>query len=72
MGLLFSSSANESGVGGIGLFVNTRIYKFLISCIKINERILLATLEGNPVVNLVIVYDPTELAEKHEKDLIFM
>lgn len=67
-GTIMRISANSNGVGGIGLYVSARLYKYTLSCSKISERILLATFEGNPVVTIVACYAPTEAATREEKD----
>ena len=67
-GTIIRSTANPKGVGGIGLYVNSRLYKYILACTKISERILLASFEGNPVISVVVCYAPTEASEKEDKD----
>ena len=46
------SSADERGVGGVGILVKSRIAKSILKISKISDRILSVTLNSNPRITL--------------------
>ena len=58
-GLLARTTATARGVGGIGIYVAERI-KDLVSFSKINERLMMATIDANPTITVICAYAPTE------------
>ena len=58
--------------GGIGLLVNNSILSSLSDVKTVNERIMVATFNGNPEITVIVAYSPqegTEEAPKHYEDL---
>ena len=70
-GKFILASASDRGVGGVGLYLSNRIAKFQCSCQKVSDRILVAAFEGNPTLNVIAAYAPTNLAETGIKDAFF-
>ncbi|RXN37861.1 LINE-1 retrotransposable element ORF2 [Labeo rohita] len=64
-------SATPKGQGGVGILMNSRLSKSLISTEKISERIMVAHFAGNPVTTLIIAYAPTEDKSDSEKDKFY-
>ena len=58
-GLLARTTATARGIGGIGIYAAERI-KDLVSFSKINERIMMATVDANPAITVIGAYAPTE------------
>lgn len=48
--------------GGVGLLLSSRARKALRQVYQHTERILVASLDGNPVTTIVVVYSPTNVA----------
>ena len=70
-GLLVKASANERGQGGVALFFNKKAKETLQSVTKISERIILAHLDGNPMLSVISAYAPTELASTSDKEQFY-
>ena len=62
------ASGSEKGVGGVGIVVSNTVKQSLIGMTKVNDRILILTLNGNPRRTAIACYAPTETASKSEKD----
>ena len=69
--LFISSSAwrNDvnASVGGVGIMINKRASNVLSEVIKWNERIIIATFEGNPQTTIIVHYSPVEADDKAEQ-----
>lgn len=65
-GLLARISASDRSHGGIGLFASRRV-RDSITISKVNERIIEATISGNPSLTILGVYAPTESADVEVK-----
>ena len=61
------ASANEAGVGGIGLVIERNLASLLQPCIKVSNRIIVTHLNGNPRISLIAIYAPTDCADEEEK-----
>ena len=65
-------NANNVPIGGLGLVMNMAAESNLANLIKWNERILIATFNGNPAFTIIVHYSPTEgseTAEEHYRQL---
>ncbi|MEE8288342.1 MAG: reverse transcriptase domain-containing protein [Nitrosomonadaceae bacterium] len=64
---LITSSAwrNSAGAatGGVGILLNTKAAGALSSVIRHDERILVATFQGNPATTIIITYCPTNTTD---------
>jgi exonuclease III len=65
------SSATPEGQGGVGILMNDRAAKSLISVDKISERIIIANFKGNPNSTIIAVYAPTEDKLETVKDKFY-
>ena len=62
----------NGAVGGVGIIINKRASNVLSEVIKWNERIIIATFEGNPKTTIIVHYSPVEgddEAEQHYNQL---
>jgi hypothetical protein len=65
--LLFSSATKQKH-GGVGLLMSKHIHRCLQSVEAVSERILFATLHGNPQLSTTVVYAPTECSTSSDKE----
>lgn len=61
------NSANAS-VGGVGFLLSPRVQKSLLSVEKINSRISILHVNGNPRLSVVSCYSPTNCSGTEDKD----
>ena len=66
-GVFIYASATKRGTGGVGVFINKRLERFLLVSEKISDRIVAVHLEGSPITTFIAVYAPTESAEEADK-----
>ena len=66
--LFIYTSAPADRVGGVGLLVRRKHTSAIRSAEKISDRILKVQFEANPMVAVLVVYAPTELASISTKD----
>ena len=59
------NSVNAS-IGGVGLIMSPKATKALLSIETINERIMIATFNGNPKATVISCYSPTNAAAEEE------
>ena len=57
----------NAAVGGVGIMINKRASNVLSEVIKWNERIIIATFEGNPKTTIIVHYSPVEGDDKAEQ-----
>lgn len=73
--IFISSSAwrNEAqaATGGVGLLLSSRVRKALRQVYQRTERILVASLNGNPVTTIVVMYSPTNVAPIEEVEKFY-
>ena len=55
-------------VGGVGFLLSPRIQKSLLSVEKINSRIILLHINGNPRLSTICCYSPTNCSSEEDKD----
>lgn len=53
------SSATKQSTGGVGLLLEAKIANALQSVTKVSDRIIVASIDGNPRMIIVAVYGPT-------------
>ena len=74
---LFNTSSSwrkdvNAAVGNVGIMINKRASNVLSGVIKWNERIIIATFEGNPKNTIIVHYSPVDgddEAEQHYNQL---
>ena len=68
---LVTSSATKNSVnasvGGVGFLLSPRVQKSLLSIEKINSRIILLHVNGNPRLSVICCYGPTNSSEPDDK-----
>ena len=64
----YYSSANSSGNCGIGLLVRKHLINSISNVSKISERIISVTFQCNPVINIIVTYEPTETSSEQEQE----
>ena len=69
---LVTSSAwknlQNSTIGGIGMLINKEAYASLDNIESINQRIMVATFNGNPSINIICGYSPTNSSLLEESE----
>ena len=65
------ASATEEGNGGLGLLFDKRTANSLKQVDKINDRIIIAHLDGNPQMSVIACYAPTNLADEDVKESFY-
>ena len=56
----------NAAVGGVGFLLSRRAMNSLINVEKINERVTILTLEGNPRTTIINCYSPTNISSEIE------
>lgn len=74
-GLLVQVSAIVNGIGastgGIGMYFSPSTSQRLQSCEKVSDRIMVAHLEGNPMLTVIGAYAPTECDDHQAKEAFY-
>ena len=67
--ITYSAWRNDvnAAVGGVGIMINKRASNVLSEVIKWNERIIIATFEGNPKTTIFVHYSPVEGDDEAEQ-----
>ncbi len=69
---LITSSATKNSqnasIGGVGFLISPRVFKSLNSVEKINSRIILLHIKGNPKLTVICCYAPTNTSDDKDKD----
>ena len=58
-------------VGGVGFLISPRAHKSLLSVEKINSRIILLHLDGNPKLTVISAYAPTNCSDPSDKSSFY-
>ena len=70
---LVTASATKNSinatVGGVGFLLSPRIQKSLLSVEKINSRIVILHINGNPRLSVICCYSPTNSSSDEDKDI---
>ena len=61
----WKNNAN-AGVGGIGILLNAKAYKALVTVEMITNRIMVATFHGNPQTTIICCYSPTNVIDEND------
>ena len=61
------ASATHQRCGGVGILLSEESSKQLRAVEKVSDRIIVAYLEGNPALSILVAYAPTEGADLEDK-----
>ncbi|XP_068728939.1 craniofacial development protein 2-like [Montipora capricornis] len=61
----WKNNAN-AGVGRIGILLNAKAYKALVTKEMITNRIMVATLHGNPQTTIICCYSPINVSDEND------
>ena len=62
-----TKTSNGASYGGVVLILDQKAQSSLIEVSKVDDRIIMATFQGNPKVAIIAIYSPVEGAEDDEK-----